>query len=125
MSTVRKGRVELRNIKLVAGEVNQPIPSDIPRTTQVVAGGKAPELILEVKPVYTPEAMKADAQGVTCLEAVVSPDGSVGPVRVTRSLHPDLDISAVAALKAWKFRPATMNSNPVPTVVEVEMSFIR
>lgn len=68
-------------------------------------------------------ALRALAKGLVSMEAVVLPDGSVGPVRVTRSLHPDLDISGVAALKAWRFRPATVDNNAVPVVVEVEMTF--
>jgi TonB family protein len=67
--------------------------------------------------------MRAMVQGIVTLEAVVSTDGSVGSVRVTRSLHPDLDVSAVAALKAWKFRPATLNGVAVAVLAEVEMSF--
>jgi outer membrane biosynthesis protein TonB len=44
-------------------------------------------------------------------------------VRITRSLHPQLDISAIGALKAWRFDPATLNGTPVPCLVEVSLSF--
>mgnify|MGYP003461867359 CR=1 FL=1 len=38
--------------------------------------------------------------GVVWLDAVVMPDGTVGSVRVTRPLDPDLDQSAVASFQA-------------------------
>lgn len=120
----RKGLVEVRNMALRVGEPNEPIPSDVRSAKQIAdAGGESAEVIHEVKPVYSPAALRALAKGLVSMEAVVLPDGSVGPVRVTRSLHPDLDISGVAALKAWRFRPATVDNNAVPVVVEVEMTF--
>jgi TonB family protein len=119
-----KGRVELRNITIRASELNEAIPTDIARVKQIkTSGGKDPEIVHEVKPKYTPEAMQEIVQGIVAMEAVVFVDGSVGPVRVTRNLHPDLDVSAVAAVKAWRFRPATLNGSALPSVVEVEMHF--
>jgi TonB family protein len=120
----RKGRVELRNIAIRASELSEGIPTDIARVKQLKAlGGKDPELVQEVKPKYTPEAMRGTVQGTVAMEAVVWVDGSVGPVRIIRNLDPDLDVSAVAAVKGWRFRPATLNGSAVPATVEVEMSF--
>lgn len=84
-----------------------------------------PKLIQEVKPGYTGEAMKARIQGVVLLEAVVMPDGSVGNVKVVRSLDPrfGLDDEAVATVKKWRFAPGTRFGQPVPVLVEIEMAF--
>jgi TonB family protein len=120
----RKGRVEIRAPLLRTSELNEPIPTDLVRVEALKkSGGTAPEVLQEVKPHYTPEAMRALVQGSVKLEAVVLADGHVGPVRVLRSRDKDLDISAVAALKAWRFRPGVLNGTHVPVVVEVEMSF--
>jgi len=120
----RKGRVEFRNITLRSSELNEAIPPDVLTDEQLKAsGGQEPKVLHEVKPIYTPEAMRGVIQGVVVIEAMVLADGSVGPVRVTRGLDADLDVSAVAALKAWRFRPAVVNGSPVPIVVKVEMSF--
>lgn len=88
-------------------------------------GVVGPKLIQEVKPGYTGEAMKARIQGVVLLEAVVMPDGSVGNVRVVRSLDPrfGLDDEAVATVKKWRFAPGTRFGQPVPVLVEIEMAF--
>lgn len=84
-----------------------------------------PTLVQEVKPGYTGEAMRAKIQGVVLMEAVVMPDGTVGNVHITRSLDSvfGLDQKAIEAIKQWRFRPGTRFGQPVPVLVEVEMTF--
>jgi protein TonB len=89
-------------------------------------GISSPRLIKEVKPNYTADAMRAKIQGVVTLEAVVLADGSVGPVRVTRSLDPNfgLDQEAERTVKLWRFEPGTNRlGERVPVLVEIEMTF--
>jgi TonB family protein len=88
-------------------------------------GVTAPVLLHETKPNYTNEAMRARIQGVVVLECVVMPDGSVGDVRVARSLDPQLglDQEAMKTLRQWRFRPGMKDGVPVPVLVRVEMSF--
>jgi protein TonB len=78
-----------------------------------------------VKPAYTPEAMQARIQGVVTLEAVVLPDGTVGEVRVVRSLDRTfgLDQQAIKAVKEWRFRPGSRRGRPLPMIVVAELSF--
>jgi TonB family protein len=89
------------------------------------AGVTAPVLVQETKPNYTGEAMRARIQGLVELECVVQTDGSVGPVRVTRSLDAmyGLDEQATRTLKQWRFRPGMKDGTPVPVVVAVQMSY--
>lgn len=87
------------------------------------AGIRAPEIVSEMKPQYTRDAMRARVQGGVEMEAVIDATGSVQDVRVLKSLHPQLDQNAVDALKQWKFRPGTLAGEPVPVVVLVEMTF--
>ena len=84
-----------------------------------------PRLLREVKPNYTAEAMRAKIQGVVWLEAVVLENGSVGQVRVIRSLNPTsaLDLEAERTVKKWVFAPGTRLGQPVPVLIEIEMSF--
>jgi periplasmic protein TonB len=88
-------------------------------------GVTEPKLIREVKPNYTPDAMRAKIQGVVWLEAVVLENGSVGQVRITRSLDPTfgLDKEAEKTVKLWRFTPGTRLGQPVPVLIEIEMSF--
>jgi periplasmic protein TonB len=84
-----------------------------------------PKLLVEVKPSYTAEAMRAKIQGVVTLEAVVNPDGSVGNVSVIRSLDQTfgLDEEAKRTVRRWRFAPGTRFGQPVPVLVEIEMTF--
>ena len=89
------------------------------------AGITLPTVIREVKPAYTADAMRAKVQGAVWLECIVMPDGSVGEVRVTRSLDPifGLDQEAIKAAKQWRFRPGMRQGEPVPVIITIELSF--
>ncbi len=88
-------------------------------------GVTAPRLLREVKPQYTADAMRAKVQGIVELEAVVLPDGSVGDIRIVRSLDPvfGLDQEAIKAVKQWRFIPGTRFGQPVAVLVGVELQF--
>ena len=90
-------------------------------------GVSSPQLVREVKPNYTGEAMRAKLQGIVEMEAVVLPDGSVDPksIRITRSLDANLglDQQAIIAVKQWRFRPGLYKGQPVPVRVNVELTF--
>ena len=120
----RTGTMQLRKLMIRSRPINSTIPGDAIRFEQLkAAAGRVPRVVREIKPEYTTEAMSARVEGVVKLEALVGADGEVGPVRVSRSLDPGLDLNAVAAMRGWKFTPGTMNGVPVPVVVEVEMEF--
>jgi TonB family protein len=94
---------------------------------QIGNGVTSPQLIKEVKPNYTGDAMRAKLQGVVEMEAVVLPDGSVDPnrIKITRSLDSTfgLDQQAIIAVKQWRFRPGTFKGQPVAVIVNVELTF--
>ena len=89
------------------------------------AGIVIPQPVREVKPRYTAEAMRAKVQGAVLLEAVVLPDGTVGDVRITKSLDQvfGLDAEAIRAAKQWRFVPGTRFGEPVAVLVVLELSF--
>jgi protein TonB len=90
-------------------------------------GVNSPRLLDDVKPGYVADAMRAGVQGVVRLEAVVRTDGTVGEVRVTRSLDRwfGQDDECVRTVKKWRFKPGTKDGVAVPVVVEVEMTFTK
>lgn len=120
----RKGLVQFRNITVISTEPDWRMPDNVIAFSELIkAGGQAPKLAHEVKPSYTSEAMRQRVQGRVKMEAVVLSDGSVGASRITQSLDSDLDLSAIAALRAWKFTPAVLSGKEVPVLVDVEMMF--
>jgi TonB family protein len=118
------GSAEIRDIRIAPFEHPFELPPNTLRNEALKQqGATSPKLREETRPFYTYDTLRALIQGAVLLEAVVLPDGTVGSVRITRSLHPQLDISAIGALKAWRFDPATLNGTPVPCLVEVSLSF--
>ena len=57
------------------------------------------------------------------MEAVVDEAGRVQNVRVTRSVRPDLDDSAVATLKTWRFEPAWKDGHAAAAQIQISMTF--
>ena len=88
-------------------------------------GVEIPQPVRQVKPKYTSEAMRAKIQGAVWLEVVVLPDGSVGDVKVVRSLDRTfgLDDEAVRAAQQWRFAPGTRFGEPVAVLVTIELTF--
>lgn len=89
------------------------------------SGITLPSVIREVKPAYTADAMRAKVQGSVWLECIVMPDGTVGDVKVTRSLDPifGLDQEAIKAARQWRFRPGMRQGEPVPVIITIELTF--
>lgn len=85
----------------------------------------SPEIIRQVRPNYTNAALQARVRGLVVMDAVVLPDGSVGDVKVVRSLDKrfGLDEEAIKAVKQWRFRPARRSGGPIAMLVSVEMIF--
>jgi protein TonB len=88
-------------------------------------GVESPRLLRSVRPNYTGEAMRAKVQGVVRLEGVVMPDGTVGDVRVTRSLDSvfGLDQEAMKAARQFRFVPGMRFGEPVAVMVSFEIEF--
>ncbi|MEO5740187.1 MAG: TonB family protein [Vicinamibacterales bacterium] len=88
-------------------------------------GVETPRLVREVKPQYTAQAMRAKIQGEVLLECIVQPDGSVGNIRVVRSLDSafGLDQEAIKAARQWRFQPGTKQGTPVPVLVTIAIAF--
>ena len=84
-----------------------------------------PRLLREVKPLYTSEALDEKITGTVYLELVVLPDGTVGDVRITRSLDPvfGLDEQAIKAARQWLFEPGTRFGEPVAILVHLALDF--
>jgi periplasmic protein TonB len=86
-------------------------------------GVTVPQVIYSPEPSFSDEARKAKQQGVVSLLVVVGKDGRAYDIRVRQSLGMGLDEKAVEAVSQWRFRPATLNGQPVATQVAVEVDF--
>lgn len=90
------------------------------------SGITPPSLIRQIEPKYTYDAMRAKISGDVELEAVVKADGTIGDLRVTRSLDDrfGLDDNAIRAARLWLFKPGVDSAgHPVPVIVTLILSF--
>jgi TonB family protein len=96
-----------------------------PEAVQLGPGVTNPRLLKDVRPGYTPEAMRARIEGTVVMEALVLEDGAVGEVRLLKSLDAvhGLDEQALAAARKWLFSPARKDGKPVRVWVTLEMAF--
>lgn len=92
------------------------VPVAAPDLTQPMATRK-------VDPAYPLQLMRENVSGTVILYAVIHADGTVGDVRVLRSVDDRLDHFASAAVAQWKFTPATKNGSPVDVVATFQIPF--
>jgi TonB family protein len=112
-------------LSTLAGAAGSPAVAQ-PAEGQVYKPGNGvtlPVLVKDVKPTYTPGAMRRGVQGMVGTSCVVMADGKVGDCTVTRSLDAELDEEAVRVAKQWQFKPGTKDGKPVPVEISIEMSF--
>ncbi|HNG94341.1 MAG TPA: energy transducer TonB [Acidobacteriota bacterium] len=80
-------------------------------------------IISQPKPHYTDEARKAHIVGKVVLSVEFRADGTIGNIRLLRSLGYGLDEQAIVAARQIKFHPALKNEKPMTYTSRVEFSF--
>jgi periplasmic protein TonB len=76
------------------------------------------------RPEYPESARRRGEQGRVVLRVAVSGDGAPVEVSVVSSSgHPSLDGSAIAAVRRWRFIPATQGGTPLASTAEVPIQF--
>ena len=85
-------------------------------------GIKPPARVVNVNPVYPPDAKEARVQGVVILEVLIGGDGKVEQAKVLRSI-PMLDQAAMDAVRQWEFTPTLLNGEPKKVIMTVTVNF--
>ncbi len=76
-----------------------------------------------VQPEYTEIARKARIKGIVIVEAVIDRQGNVTEARILKPLPMGLDLEALRAIRQWKFKPGTLNGQPVPVYYNLTVNF--
>jgi protein TonB len=84
-----------------------------------------PKVIHRVIPAYPDELRRQGIEGQVDLQVGIDEEGTVGGVKILKSLHPYLNNSAVQALKQWKYEPVYQNGVPVPAIITMTVNFTR
>ena len=75
-------------------------------------------------PEYPPGARRQKLQGVVVVEVVVLADGACGDARIVEEgPYPSFGVSALAAVRQWKFQPATRAGVPVSSTQRIRFVF--
>ncbi len=100
------------------------LPPSPETPARIRVGGKVEEarLIFRPSPVYPPQAKHARVQGVVRLEVLIARDGAIEDIRSLAG-DPSLSEAAVAAVRMWRYKPTTLNGDPVEVVTEVDVNF--
>ncbi len=90
------------------------------RISQGVSDGL---LIKRVQPIYPQQALQMHTQGKVALQATIAKDGSVRNVKVV-SGPAVLGRAASEAVRQWKYRPYTLNGEPIEVQTEININFV-
>lgn len=108
--------------------VNLAPPAPVPRPAlsaplRISEGVAQGFLVRQVKPVYPPLARQARIQGAVLLQAIIGKDGTIENLRLV-SGHPMLAPAAIEAVRQWRYRPYTLNREPVEVQTEITVDFV-
>jgi periplasmic protein TonB len=84
---------------------------------------RPPKFIHSVDPSFTDAARQAKFSGGVLVYLVVDKEGKPQQVRVVRGIGMGLDENAVAAVKQYKFKPATKDGSPVNVDIYIRVNF--
>jgi TonB family protein len=79
-------------------------------------------LMHKVKPDYPAAAKKAHIEGTVVLHAIIGKDGTVERLEYV-SGPTELADSAMDAVKKWRYKPMTLNDQPVEVDTEISVQF--
>ena len=89
---------------------------------RISTGSAAGMIISQVDPVYPDEARAAHVQGTVVLRAVISKTGTVEKLNVV-SGPPALMVSAIDAVRQWKYKPYLLNGEPTAVDTTININF--
>lgn len=109
----------------VVKEPEPPVAPPEPPSGPLRVGGnvKAPVVTTRVEPEYTETARQARIAGVVVVEAIIDKQGNVDGVKVVKGLSMGLSDAAAKAVRQWKFKPGTLNGEPVATIFNLTVNF--
>ncbi len=105
-------------------EVKETLPApDASGIYHVGNGVLPPQMIYAPNPKFSPQAREAGYGGVATVSLIVDAQGNPQNVHMVNHLKMGLDEEALAAVKQYKFKPATLQGKPVPVEVNIEINF--
>ena len=95
----------------------------IPSRVLVSQGVTAGMIVRKVQPIYPEQARQARIQGAVRMRAIVSKTGDVVDIEVIEGPI-ELVVSAVNAVRQWKYRPYLIKGEPVEVDTQLTVNYI-
>lgn len=111
--------LKLENKTQEAGLLESTLPFLLPKEPS----DTKPDIIAKTEPAYTEEARRHRVSGFVQLGVSIDENGRVSDVKIIQPMGLGLDESAIEAVKTWRFKPASLDGDPVGVRVSVECSF--
>ncbi|MBE0644494.1 MAG: M56 family metallopeptidase [Bacteroidetes bacterium] len=73
--------------------------------------------------VYPEAALKKNLEGIVIVNVTVKADGSTKDMKVTKSVDPILDKSALEAVRGVRFKPSTYDGKPRESTISIPIKF--
>lgn len=93
-----------------------------PTRLRVSSGVMQGRVIHKVEPTYPSQAFQDRVQGTVILKALISKEGAIEDLQVI-SGDPLLSGAAIDAVKQWRYRPYTLNGEPVEVDTQIVVNF--
>jgi TonB family protein len=120
----RRGSDEPARAPARLADQERPRPAPAACTPSATGGNiRPPRKLKDVKPRYPAALVESGTGGTVVLDARLGRDGTVEDVRVTTPAHPDLDASAVDAVRQWGFTETLLNCVPVEVSMNVVVNY--
>ena len=98
------------------------LPTVAPESHRISQGVSDGLLIKRVQPTYPAQALQMHIEGTVVLQATIARDGTIKNVKAL-SGPPILARAASDAVRQWKYRPYTLNGQPVEIDTQVSVAF--
>jgi periplasmic protein TonB len=85
----------------------------------------APVVLYKTEPHYPDSLRKQGITGMVRIEGTIDTTGQLRDPRVIVGQEPALNDLALAAVRNWRFKPATLNGQPVEVIFQVDVQFPR
>ena len=86
---------------------------------------KAPRVAKKVDPIFPESARRAMKDSIQVVaEAIITKTGCVREIRLlSQSPYPELNAAALQAVAKWKFKPGTLDGQPVDVIFNLTLNF--
>jgi TonB family protein len=111
---------------IIGSTGSSPAPPEIKAEGEIKVGGQVtePVLISKIAPIYPVVAKEAGIEGDVVIKTSLDKNGNVGHMEIV-SGPAMLRQPALEALRRWKYKPSTLNGEPVPVTILVTLRFHR